>query len=203
MGSRDITTEQWRTFFVALGQGAGKREAGEKAGISYSAVMRAYRDGFAKYSPAVREVYTTFRRHNRGIPTRDELSGNALRALDDFAFILRNPRIMGSDSALGLFTSIHPPDLYRPLTLLTYAVNAAVDARPVLFHLVNVALHVAVSVIVFRLAEVLLGGVEVGAAVGALLTGLRVIVEDEAAAPAGVVELARGAGVFVGEKRTR
>ena len=41
------------------------------------------------------------------------------------------------------------------------------------------------------------------AAVAALLTGLRVIVEDEAAAPAGVVELARGAGVFVGEKRTR
>jgi len=40
-------------------------------------------------------------------------------------------------------------------------------------------------------------------AVDALLPGLRVIVEDEAAAPAGVVELARGAGVFVGEKRTR
>jgi uncharacterized protein YbaR (Trm112 family) len=40
-------------------------------------------------------------------------------------------------------------------------------------------------------------------AVEALLTGLRVIVEDETAAPAGVVELARGAGVFVGEKRTR
>jgi hypothetical protein len=41
------------------------------------------------------------------------------------------------------------------------------------------------------------------AAVETLLPGLRVIVEDEAAAPAGVVELARGAGVFVGEKRTR
>jgi hypothetical protein len=41
------------------------------------------------------------------------------------------------------------------------------------------------------------------AAVGTLLTGLRIIVEDEDAAPAGVVELARGAGVFVGEKRTR
>ena len=40
-------------------------------------------------------------------------------------------------------------------------------------------------------------------AVEALLPGLRLIVEDEAAAPAGVVELARGAGVFVGEKRTR
>jgi len=40
-------------------------------------------------------------------------------------------------------------------------------------------------------------------AVDTLLPGLRVIVEDESAAPAGVVELARGAGVFVGEKRTR
>jgi hypothetical protein len=40
-------------------------------------------------------------------------------------------------------------------------------------------------------------------AVAALLTGLRVIVEDETAEPAGVVGLARGAGVFVGEKRSR
>jgi len=87
-GSR-ISTEQWRTFFVALGKGTGKREAAEHAKISYSTVMRAYREEFVAHPPAVKEVYATFRKHNRGIPTRDELSANALRALDDFAFFRR------------------------------------------------------------------------------------------------------------------
>jgi hypothetical protein len=36
-----------------------------------------------------------------------------------------------------------------------------------------------------------------------LLRGLRLVVEDERASPAGVAELARGAGLFVGEKRDR
>jgi len=36
-----------------------------------------------------------------------------------------------------------------------------------------------------------------------LLRGLRYVVEDEHASPAGVAELARGAGLFVGEKRDR
>lgn len=36
-----------------------------------------------------------------------------------------------------------------------------------------------------------------------LLHGLRLVVEDERASPAGVAELARGAGLFVGEKRDR
>jgi len=39
------------------------------------------------------------------------------------------------------------------------------------------------------------------AAAAALLPGLRMIVEDEAAQPPGIVDLARGAGVVVGEKR--
>lgn len=36
-----------------------------------------------------------------------------------------------------------------------------------------------------------------------LLRGLRFVAEDERASPTGIVELARGAGVIVGEKRTR
>jgi uncharacterized protein YbaR (Trm112 family) len=36
-----------------------------------------------------------------------------------------------------------------------------------------------------------------------LLRGLRLVLEDERASPAGVAELARGAGLFVGEKRDR
>jgi len=41
------------------------------------------------------------------------------------------------------------------------------------------------------------------AAALALLPGLRMVVEDEGAAPPGIVPLARGAGAFVGEKRAR
>lgn len=40
------------------------------------------------------------------------------------------------------------------------------------------------------------------AAIDTVLTGLRIVVEDEATHPAGVVHIARGAGVFVGERRT-
>jgi hypothetical protein len=36
-----------------------------------------------------------------------------------------------------------------------------------------------------------------------VLPGLRAVVEDEAAEPAGFEELARGAGVVVGERRNR
>jgi uncharacterized protein YbaR (Trm112 family) len=39
-------------------------------------------------------------------------------------------------------------------------------------------------------------------AAASVLTGLRLVVEDERAEPRGFVELARGAGVFVGEKRS-
>ena len=40
-----------------------------------------------------------------------------------------------------------------------------------------------------------------GAAAGTVLNGLRVVVESEQARPPGVVEVVRGAGVVVGEKR--
>ena len=40
-----------------------------------------------------------------------------------------------------------------------------------------------------------------GGGVRVLLHGLRLVVEDERASPAGIAELARGAGLFVGEKR--
>jgi hypothetical protein len=39
------------------------------------------------------------------------------------------------------------------------------------------------------------------AAAATVLTGLRVVVEDDRASPGGITELARGAGVFVGERR--
>lgn len=41
------------------------------------------------------------------------------------------------------------------------------------------------------------------AAIGSVLPGLRVIIEDEESQPAGVTELVRGAGILVGERQTR
>jgi hypothetical protein len=47
------------------------------------------------------------------------------------------------------------------------------------------------------------GGPWLEAALGALLPGLRAVIESESAQPQGLAELARGAGVLVGEKRPR
>jgi len=46
------------------------------------------------------------------------------------------------------------------------------------------------------------GGAWLEAAAGTVLSGLRIIVESEAAQPPGVVALVRGAGVLVGERRS-
>jgi hypothetical protein len=46
-------------------------------------------------------------------------------------------------------------------------------------------------------------GAWLDAALDTVLPGLRAVIEDEEAAPAGFAELARGAGVVVGERRSR
>ena len=56
-----------------------------------------------------------------------------------------------------------------------------------------------------QVRAVVLGAESAGApwpaeAARVLLRGLRVVIEDERASPDGISELARGAGVFVGEK---
>lgn len=89
-------------------------------------------------------------------------------AFDDMPFILRNAKIMGQEPALGLLTWIDRPDLYRPLTMLTYAANVRLGGGAAAFHAVNVLLHGAVSVLAFFLVERLAVGTGVAAATAIL-----------------------------------
>jgi tetratricopeptide (TPR) repeat protein len=81
-------------------------------------------------------------------------------AFDDYPVILSNPRITGAEPALGLVAEPDRSDrsLYRPVTMLTYAASARIGGGPAGFHLVNVALHAGVSLLVFRTVDVLLAG---------------------------------------------
>jgi tetratricopeptide (TPR) repeat protein len=98
---------------------------------------------------------------------------NALRAgfaFDDYPVILRNPKITGAEPALGLLirSDSSDPNLYRPVTLLTYAANARLGGGATGFHLVNVILHAGVSLLVFRTVDVLLASRALATAAGAL-----------------------------------
>lgn len=117
-------------------------------------------------------------------------------AQDDFPFIVDNPRIMGAESALGLLTRVDATDLYRPLTMLSYALNAALDPGPAGFHLVNVALHVGVSLLVFLLVEALLGGLETATAAGLLFAAHPVHTEAVAGIVGRAELLAAGFGLL-------
>jgi tetratricopeptide (TPR) repeat protein len=80
---------------------------------------------------------------------------NALSA--DFTFddddLIRDNAAIQVEPARVLLGYVYPAGaLYRPLTMLTYAANASVSRDPFGYHLVNVVLHVLVSLAVFFLA---------------------------------------------------
>jgi len=80
---------------------------------------------------------------------------NALRAgftFDDFPYVRENAAITGGFNLTEIIATPLPvlAYLYRPLTVLTFAANEAVAPGNALgFHLVNVALHAAVTVLVY------------------------------------------------------
>jgi len=92
---------------------------------------------------------------------------------DDRRIIEENPRVHDLSRAGELITSpywgtLKKDGLWRPLTLFTYAANAALTGLdPFFFHLVNVLLHAAVSLAVLLLGRRLLP--LPAAAAGALL----------------------------------
>jgi len=72
---------------------------------------------------------------------------------DDYSLILGNPlvRTFSFDAARELATSIHS-DLYQPLPMLSFQFNYALTAdRPFSYHLVNLILHVACTILVATL----------------------------------------------------
>ena len=98
---------------------------------------------------------------------------NALPAgftFDDEPDIVNNPAVtQGVDPVSSLASPLPPGDLYRPLTVFTFAINYALSGWwPLPFHAVNVVLHAMVTLLVFVLARRLFGS-DRPAALAALL----------------------------------
>jgi protein O-mannosyl-transferase len=91
------------------------------------------------------------------LPYVNSISGQF--TFDDAAVVRDNPNVMQLDAPLGpLLLGLRPPLIwYRPLTMLSYRLNAWAGRSPFGFHLVNVFLHVLVSLLVFELAALWTG----------------------------------------------
>jgi Tfp pilus assembly protein PilF len=94
--------------------------------------------------------------------------GNTLRnefTMDDGIYILRNPQVT-SASVRGLFAPNKSSNVFRPVTFATFALNWRLGgARPFGFHLFNLVLHAAASLLLFLLLDALLGASPPGRAV--------------------------------------
>jgi tetratricopeptide (TPR) repeat protein len=124
---------------------------------------------------------------------------NALPA--DFTFddvgLIRDNAAVQVLPASGLLAYVYyPGGLYRPLTMLTYAANVSLSPAPMGFHLVNVLVHVLVSVAVLFLARALLGSI-VAAAGAALLFAVHPIHTEAVTSVVGRAELLAALGVLV------
>lgn len=89
-------------------------------------------------------------------------------ALDDIGIIVENPVVRNGAGLGTIFTSPYwpvgasgvsaDPTLYRPLTILSFLVDAALwGPRPSAFHAVNILWHVAATVLLFVTAVRVLG----------------------------------------------
>lgn len=92
-------------------------------------------------------------------------------ALDDFKLIVTNPLLQNVDlaSIKGMFSS-YDPDLYVPLTLISYHVDRIVAGgfAPWMFHLTNLILHSLNAVLVSVVLEKLSGKRSLGLIAGLL-----------------------------------
>lgn len=89
---------------------------------------------------------------------------------DDPGVIRDNPMITGEGAGiLPLFTAVYNPGgLYRPLTMVTYLLNARWGGGVVGYHVVNVLLHAWVSIAVVCLVAALFDSAVAGTVAGAL-----------------------------------
>lgn len=88
-------------------------------------------------------------------------------ALDDLPRIVANPMVQGKEPALSLLTWVDRPEIYRPLTMLTFALNGRLGGS-LGYHVVNVLVHALVTVFAFALAKIVLRS-SLGAAASAAL----------------------------------
>jgi tetratricopeptide (TPR) repeat protein len=136
--------------------------------------------------------------------------GNGFTMDDDF-IIAGNPQITGLQHVPRIFATDYwaregssdaaaprTSSLYRPLVILTYAVNFALAGlTPWTFRLVNILLHLLVSWLIFLLA-LRIGVPRAGAAVGAALFAVHPIHTEAVTSIVGRAELLMAAGMLAG-----
>jgi protein O-mannosyl-transferase len=110
--------------------------------------------------------------------------------LDDEPDIERNPAVQNGVDLLEIFASPMPPgDLYRPVTVLTFALNERLAPRGAFaYHAANIMLHAGVTVLVFMLALRLFGIVQV-AQIAAVLFALHPVHTEAVTSLVGRAEL--------------
>src|SRR5262249_42691264 len=131
------------------------------------------------------------------------VSANSLRngfTLDDRTLLEEDPRITSlarvPEILAGGYRYGPLNSLYRPVTVLSFALNRAVTGpAPWGFHLVNVLLHAAATILVFRVGSTLLGRPHV-AFVAALLFALHPIHTEAVANVVGRAEILVAIGVL-------
>jgi tetratricopeptide (TPR) repeat protein len=81
---------------------------------------------------------------------------NAFTMDDISLYIVRNPQVI-HPSLAALFSPHQATQVFRPLTFLTFALDWKIGAgRPLLFHLVNMILHAAVTWLLYFLLRTIL-----------------------------------------------
>ncbi len=76
--------------------------------------------------------------------------------MDDGLYVLQNPQVT-SASVSGLFTPHKASNVFRPLTIATFAVNWALGGdQPFGYHLLNLLLHAGATLLLYVLVEKLL-----------------------------------------------
>lgn len=114
----------------------------------------------------------------------------------DDVFLIRDNAAVHVRPAAELLTYVYyPGSLYRPLTMLTYAANATLGRDPFAYHVVNLALHVLVSLAVLFLAQRLLGS-RLAATIAALLFAVHPIHTEAVTGVVGRAELLAALGVL-------
>lgn len=122
---------------------------------------------------------------------------------DDLEVIVGNPLVTGADAGVpGIFTShywqhVTPSgNLYRPLTILSYRLNAAIfGPAPASFHAVNVILHILCACLLVPFARRLSFG-RGGALAAAAIFAAHPIHTEAVAGVVGRADLMAAAGVL-------
>src|SRR5208283_1933596 len=111
---------------------------------------------------------------------------------DDDPYILRNPTVTNL-SIKGLFVPTRASNIFRPVSFATFALNLAVGGgHPFGFHLFNLLLHAAVTLLLYLVLLKLLEGLPQGATVAwvaALLFAVHPIHTEDVASIVGRFEL--------------